>query len=143
MLSKGVLYRFASLTLISIEAVLMKKAVLLAGPYLSFCWWALAGASLLLVLCMVIRPGMMKKNIRLLCGHVRYSAIAVILYGIMQLVTFIVFTKGFVGFSLALFQLSAVINVFLGYFLFKEKGFLPRLAGSAVMIAGALLIMTA
>jgi drug/metabolite transporter (DMT)-like permease len=45
-----------------------------------------------------------------------------------------------VGYSLALFQLSTLISVFLGYHYFQEQNIGRRLFGSGVMIAGAVLI---
>ena len=45
-----------------------------------------------------------------------------------------------VGYSLALFQLSALISVFLGHRYFQERDIRKRLAGAAIMVSGAVLI---
>lgn len=47
-----------------------------------------------------------------------------------------------VGYSLALFQLSTLISVFLGYRYFQEGNIRRRLLGSLVMVVGAALIVT-
>jgi drug/metabolite transporter (DMT)-like permease len=66
-----------------------------------------------------------------------------LLFTIMQIATLITFQKTFVSYALALFQLSSLISVFLGHHVLKEGNFLPRVAGSLIMIGGALLIITA
>jgi drug/metabolite transporter (DMT)-like permease len=47
-----------------------------------------------------------------------------------------------VGYSLALFQLSTIVTVVLGHRYFQEKNVGRRLAGSAVMTVGAMMIVT-
>jgi drug/metabolite transporter (DMT)-like permease len=61
--------------------------------------------------------------------------------GIMQLATLFTFGRLQVGPSLALFQLSALISVFLGYRYFQEQHIRRRLLGAAVMVAGAGMIV--
>ena len=51
------------------------------------------------------------------------------------------FDKLHVGYSLALFQMSTLISVFLGYQYFQERQIRKRLFGSVVMAAGAVLIV--
>jgi hypothetical protein len=59
----------------------------------------------------------------------------------MQLATVFTFGTMQVGYSLALFQLSALISVFLGYRYFQEGQMRSRIVGSLVMTAGATLIV--
>ena len=61
--------------------------------------------------------------------------------GAMQLATLVTFGWMQVGYSLALFQLSTPVSVFLGHRYFQEGNIGKRLAGSAVMAAGAMLIV--
>ncbi len=61
--------------------------------------------------------------------------------GAMQSTTLFTFGKLQVGYSLALFQLSTLISVFLGYRYFREGHFRKRLVGSAIMVGGAVLIV--
>jgi drug/metabolite transporter (DMT)-like permease len=58
----------------------------------------------------------------------------------MQLTTLLTFGRLQVGYSLALFQLSALLSVLLGQRYFKERNIPRRLLGSLVMLAGAVLI---
>jgi drug/metabolite transporter (DMT)-like permease len=61
--------------------------------------------------------------------------------GLMQLTTVLTFGMLQVGYSLALFQMSTLISVFLGYRYFHETNIRSRLFGSVVMVAGAVLIV--
>ena len=58
----------------------------------------------------------------------------------LQFLTLLTFEKVFVGYSLALFQLSSLISVFFGFFFFKERNLKYRLMGAIVMVFGAILI---
>ena len=68
------------------------------------------------------------------------SGIALCL-GVMQYSTNIVFEKLNVGLSLALFQLSGIVAVILGYKFFNEGQLLKKIIGSIIMIAGSCLIL--
>ncbi len=59
----------------------------------------------------------------------------------MQYSTNIVFEKLNVGLSLALFQLSGIVAVILGYKFFNEGQLLKKIIGSIIMIAGSCLIL--
>ena len=59
----------------------------------------------------------------------------------MQYTTNIVFARMEVGSALALFQLSSIINLFLGYKIFHEGGMVRKLIGTIVMIIGAVMIL--
>jgi hypothetical protein len=61
--------------------------------------------------------------------------------GAMQLATVLTFQDLQVGYSLALFQLSTMLSVFLGRRYFAETNIGERLTGSLVMAAGAALIV--
>jgi len=61
--------------------------------------------------------------------------------GVMQLTSLLSFGKLQVGYSLALFQLSTLISVFLGHRYFQEGRIRKRLVGSAIMAAGAAMIV--
>lgn len=59
----------------------------------------------------------------------------------MQYSTNYVFLKMNVSYALALFQLSAIVSVFLGYKIFSEKNIAKKLFGSVIMVIGAVLII--
>jgi drug/metabolite transporter (DMT)-like permease len=60
----------------------------------------------------------------------------------MQVTTLLTLGKLQVGYSLALFQLSTLITVYLGHRYFQERSIRRRLLGSLVMVIGAMLIVT-
>lgn len=57
--------------------------------------------------------------------------------GTMQLSTNFAFERLDVGLALALFQLSAPLNVLLGWRLFRERGVVKKLLGATVAVGGA------
>lgn len=59
----------------------------------------------------------------------------------MQYSTNFVFEKMNVGYALALFQLSSLVTVFLGYEIFKEKNLKEKIIGTCIMILGSVLII--
>ena len=61
--------------------------------------------------------------------------------GIMQLSTNYVFYHMQVSYGLALFQLSAVMSVFFGWKIFKEKNIFKKLFGTVIMILGAVILI--
>jgi len=61
--------------------------------------------------------------------------------GIMQMATNYSFAHMPVGYALALFQLSGIVSVGLGYAFFKERNIRKKLLGTAIMIMGAVLII--
>jgi drug/metabolite transporter (DMT)-like permease len=80
------------------------------------------------------------KEILLLQHHWRSYLWLAITTGLMQLTTLLTFGQLQVGYSLALFQLSILTSVFLGYRYFQEGNIRQRLLGALVMVAGAALI---
>ncbi|MEP1953332.1 MAG: EamA family transporter, partial [Algoriphagus sp.] len=65
----------------------------------------------------------------------------VVCIGTMQLSTNFVFEKMDVGYALSLFQLSILVSVLLGYRVFQEKDIKKKIIGSAIMIAGSVMII--
>jgi drug/metabolite transporter (DMT)-like permease len=59
----------------------------------------------------------------------------------MQLTTNYVLDHMPVGYALALFQLSTIVSVLLGYRIFKEGEIAKKLLGSAIMLVGSVLII--
>jgi uncharacterized membrane protein len=55
----------------------------------------------------------------------------------------LVFAELLVAYSLALFQLSMVLHVFLGYRIFNEPHVWQRLSACLVMVAGSILVLNA
>lgn len=65
----------------------------------------------------------------------------VLCIGTMQYTTNYVFDHMEVGYALALFQLSTIASIFLGYRIFKEENITKKLIGSVIMVAGSVMII--
>ena len=138
---RGVQLRFAALVLAATEAVFLKRAILQSSPWTVFVLWSVLGVPLAGVASLVFR----ETSVRQQAEKVRrwwptFLALA-ITTGLMQLTTVLTFGQMQVGYSLALFQLSAIVSVLLGHRYFQEKNIRKRLAGSLVMTAGAIMIV--
>lgn len=59
----------------------------------------------------------------------------------MQYTTNYVFAHMNVGYALALFQLSTVVSIFLGWRIFNETDIRKKLLGAVIMIAGSVMII--
>jgi drug/metabolite transporter (DMT)-like permease len=139
---RGVQLRFAALALSATEAVFLKKAILLSSPLTTFVLWSTLGAAVAAVAIIALRRRQpLPQQIRILRGETRTYVRLAITTGLMQLATVLTFGALQVGYSLALFQLSALISVFLGYRYFHEERMRTRVAGSLVMTAGAAVIV--
>jgi len=136
---RGIQFRLLALILSATEAVFLKKALLLSTPLTVFVCWSILG---LLITAAFLRKEMLDTERELLRrSWSTYLGLAATT-GIMQLATLFTFGKLQVGYSLALFQLSALISVFLGYRYFQERHIRKRLLASVIMVAGAALIVT-
>ena len=65
----------------------------------------------------------------------------VLCIGTMQYTTNYVFDHMEVGYALALFQLSTIVSIFVGYRIFKEENITKKLIGSVIMVAGSVMII--
>jgi drug/metabolite transporter (DMT)-like permease len=139
--SPGVQLRFAALALSATEAVFLKRALLLSSPLTTFLLWCLLGLPLAAAAAGVLLRDQLGDQIVLLRRHWRTYLWLALTTGVMQLTTLFAFGKLQVGYALALFQLSALISVVLGYRYFQERHIRKRLLGAAVMVVGAALIV--
>jgi drug/metabolite transporter (DMT)-like permease len=74
-------------------------------------------------------------------SDIRKFVMLIICIGTMQFTTNFTFEHMPVGYSLSLFQLSAIVSVFFGYRFFKERDIRKKLLGSIIMIAGSVMII--
>jgi drug/metabolite transporter (DMT)-like permease len=137
----GVQFRFAALAFSATEAVFLKRAVLLSSPVITFFFWSILGLPIAAAAIVLLRREAVREETRRL--HSRWPTYfwLAVTTGVMQLTTLLTFGVMQVGYSLALFQLSTVISVFLGYRYFQERNIARRLFGSAVMVAGGVIIV--
>ncbi|MBX2841275.1 MAG: DMT family transporter [Flammeovirgaceae bacterium] len=140
-LSRGFWFRILGITLSAVSAVIVKKVVLLSDPITTLVFWAIIGSPFLSIIYLFQKKEIKKRDFNLLFSQKLNFLGLFLSITIMQLFTLFTFQKVFVGYSLALFQLSSVINVLMGFFLLKEKEIKMRLLGSVIMIIGALMIL--
>lgn len=138
---KEIRYRIWAMILTAIEAVFVKKVILVSSPVISFiswCWFGALFSFFLLLLNRTIIKGPAK---RMTFADVQKYLYLVICIGIMQFTTNYAFLNMPVGYALSLFQLSTIISVLLGHRIFKEKDIRKKLAGAAIMIVGSVVII--
>jgi drug/metabolite transporter (DMT)-like permease len=140
--ARGVQLRFAALIFSAVEAIFLKRALLESSPLTTFTLWALFGFGCSAVV-VAAGPGrkLIRSDIAVLGTHRLIYAWLALTTGVMQLSTLITLKVFTVGPALALFQTSTILTVILGRTVFIEKHFFKRIAGSVVMIAGAIIII--
>ncbi|HSF45417.1 MAG TPA: EamA family transporter [Chitinophagaceae bacterium] len=134
-------FRLAALVLTGIQAVFDKKIIQHSNLELAFVSWSVFGAFFSFLICLVYKVNIGN------CFHSIDPAIATrylflcLSIALMTASTNYVFKHMPVGEALALFQISIIISVFLGYQVFNEGGLVKKLIGSCIMITGSLFIL--
>jgi drug/metabolite transporter (DMT)-like permease len=138
---KEIQFRFLAMLFTAIEAVFIKKVILVSSTTISFFSWCWFGAVFSLLLLLIFRLDL-KNELRIRHNKLlRHYALLIVCIGAMQYTTNYVFTHMPVGYALSLFQLSALVSILLGHKIFKEKGIRKKLLGSVIMIVGSLIII--
>jgi drug/metabolite transporter (DMT)-like permease len=138
---RGVQLRLAALVFSATEAVFLKRAIRHATPEIAFLFWSILGLPVAAAAVAMLRRGSVGDEIARFRLHWRAYVALSFTTGLMQAATLLTFGRMHVGYALALFQLSSLIGVLLGRRYFKERSLGRRLAGAAVMTAGAMLIV--
>jgi drug/metabolite transporter (DMT)-like permease len=138
---RGIQLRFAALGFSATEAVFLKRAILLSSPLTTFVLWSVLGLPLAGAALVFLLREKVNDEVLILRNNARTYLSLAVTTGLMQLSTVLTFGKLQVGYSLALFQMSTLISVFLGYHYFQESQIRKRLAGSLVMVTGVVLIV--
>jgi len=139
--TRGIQLRFLALALSATEAIFLKKALLVSSPLATFVFWSILGTPIAAAAIALLLRERLPTELALLRENWTTYLWLAVTTGLMQLTTLFTFGKLQVGYSLALFQLSSLISVFLGYRYFQESNIRKRLVGSCIMIAGAALII--
>ena len=139
--NKSIQYRFLALIFCSAEAVFIKKLIELSNVTEAFILWCFAGALFSIILLAFYKIKIKTELSKLKHINLLFLFIIVFCTGIMQLTTNYVFENMNVAYALALFQLSSLVSIFLGYKIFKERNILKKLVGTVIMITGAVLII--
>ena len=139
--NKQIQYRFIALLFTAIEAVFIKKIIVLSSVAIAFFAWCILGALFSLLILKINKLSLRKefiiiKNKSILC----FIGIAICV-GVMQYTTNFVFDNMNVAYALSLFQLSALVSVIFGYKIFNEKNIRKKLFGAFVMVLGSVLII--
>ena len=137
----GVQLRFAALICSATESIFLKRALILSSPITTFLIWTVLCFAIAAMVAVLLRRGVAAEVTRLRSEWRTYLWLAVTT-GLMQLTTLVTFGKLQVGYSLALFQLSTLVTVYLGHRYFAERNIRRRLLGSLIMVIGAMLIVT-
>ena len=139
--NREIQYRIWAMVLTAIEAVIIKKVILYSDTTTSFVAWCWAGAVFALVQLWVMRVPAKADIVSVKPTEWALFAALVGSIGVMQYTTNYVFSHINVGYGLALFQLSTIVSIALGYRLFHEQGIMKKLLGAVIMIGGSVLII--
>lgn len=139
--NRAVVCRLGALVFAAIEAVFIKKVILCSDATTGFVSWCVFGALGSLILVAVMHQPLLQSIRSAKWTDWRLYAMLVLCVGGMQLCTNYVFENMHVGYALALFQLSTLLSVALGYKLFNERNVLKKAIGSLIMIAGSVMII--
>ncbi len=141
---RGVQIRLAALVPSAVEAVFLKRALAHGDALAVFAWWSVLcvpGVLVALLLTRGFRHG--TRQLALAQSAWLPTTGLILTTGLMQSCTVVTLAWMQVGYSLALFQISSVVLVLIGWGWFGERDFARRLGGSLVMAAGAAVIVTA
>ncbi|MDR2883106.1 MAG: EamA family transporter, partial [Alistipes sp.] len=139
---RDIRYRMWAMILTAVEAVFIKQVIVLSSTGVSFIIWCWFGGVMAAAVAMVSGRGRRRREMfSFRAGDLPLYLGVAACVGLSQYSTNVVFAGMDVGYALALFQLSAVVSVFLGWKVFSEGGIARKLIGSAIMIAGSVVII--
>ena len=138
---KEIQYRLWAMILTAIEAVFIKKIILASSPTIAFISWCWFGALFSFLLLLFYQLNIRAEIRRVEKGNISRYLLLVVCIGTMQFTTNYVFDHMPVAYALSLFQLSVIVSVLLGHRYFKETDIRKKLIGSAIMIAGSVVII--
>lgn len=139
--NRDIQYRILAMVLCSIEAIFIKKVIVYSTTTVSFLFWCWFGAVFSFVVVLVFRLKPKEEFRRIKTAQLPSYIYLVVCIGLMQYTTNYVFTRMNVGYALALFQLSTIVSIILGYRIFKETDIKKKLLGTVIMILGSVTII--
>ncbi len=134
---KDIQLRFLSLILTGTEAAILKKIILISSVEMCFIFWCFMGLFWTSIFVLIAKKNLELKS----CKIFSILIFIAICLGLMQFSTNFVFERMNVGYALALFQLSSIVTVLLGYKFFREKNLIRKLIATFIMIFGSILII--
>ena len=137
-LRKDIQYRIYALIFSALEAVFIKKVIILSSVVTSFIASSILGALFSFIIVRIFSRQKLHLPERI---HGIMYILTSVCFGVMTFATAYVFKYMNVGYALSLFQISIIINVILGYKLFNEKKVLKKLLGSLIILIGSATIL--
>jgi drug/metabolite transporter (DMT)-like permease len=139
-ISRGLVYRITGIFFSALGAVFVKQAITYSSPEVSMVFWTLIALPIMFLV-LLFDIGKMKSDVVVLKSNLKDYLLLMLFYSLMQYITLLCFNLTLVGYSLAIFQLSSIVSVMLGYRYFNEKGIRRKIFYSVIMIIGAVLIL--
>jgi len=139
---KGVQHRFLSILFFSVGTLPLKNAVIEGQALATTVFWCLFGFPLAILSYRLWSTKPMPTSKQLEKALPQILTLGSLMF-LMQYTTMLVLESTLIAYSLALFQLSMVLQVFLGYRIFKEQNIRQRLVACLIMILGSLLVLKA
>lgn len=140
-LRRDIRYRIFALILTALEAVFIKKIVLIAGVSTAFILWCTSSALFSFLILLFLKTDFKRELLLVNKSNLKfYFCLACTLF-LMQISSNIVFEKINVSCALALFQLSSLISVIFGWKYFGEKQIKKKIFGTIIMIFGSIIII--
>ncbi len=134
---KDIQYRIFALIFTAIEAVFIKNVIVATDIKTSFVFWCFFGMLFSGIILLLKRQNF--------CFNSRFAVsrllLIIVMMGMMQYSTNFVFARMNVSYALALFQLSAILSVILGWRYFQEDQIRQKILGSLIMTVGAAMII--
>jgi drug/metabolite transporter (DMT)-like permease len=134
-------FRIWAMILTAIEAVWIKKLILLASVEVAWVSWCWFGALFSFILLKFNRIHIKTEIRKINRFELKSYLFLIICIGLMQFTTTYVFRYIPVGYALALFQSSIILSIFFGQKVFGERDIPKKLIGSLIMIVGSLLLI--
>lgn len=138
LMKKDIQYRIYALIFSAIEAVFIKKVIILSSITASFITSSFLGAIFSFIIMNIFSSSKLQLPVK---RHSIMYILTALCFGLMTFTTAYVFKYMNVGCALSLFQLSIIINVILGYKLFNEKKLIKKLFGSLIILIGSATIL--
>jgi len=136
--AQDIRYRFYALFFSAIEAVFIKKVIIISSVPVSFAVSAIFGTIFSFIILNSTKTFDFKIPNKILINKYLFLALN---FGLMTFTTAFVFKNMNVSYALALFQLSILLNLFFGWKIFSEKNLLKKLAGSLIILIGSTMII--
>jgi drug/metabolite transporter (DMT)-like permease len=136
--------RIMAIILTTVEIIFIKKIILYSNVQTAFIVWCTSGTFFAFLIILLLERDKkfswkLEYN-RAYSQSLQYLGL-VLSAGLTQAITVYIFAHLYVGYALALFQLSTVLSVFYGWLFFNEKQICRKLAASVIMVIGSVLII--